>query len=109
LAGPLPSDGVAALREWAYAEVHPHSDVRRDKFQRWIHRYNWHRPHTSRFQIALNSEQPGEAPHLELISKVDMSRAELGLPGRDRARVSERLMPIFKPQINRKEYERSLI
>jgi transposase InsO family protein len=37
----------SALREWAYAEVHPHSDVRRDKLQRWIHRYNWHRPHSA--------------------------------------------------------------
>jgi transposase InsO family protein len=37
----------SALREWAYAEVHPHSDVRRAKLQRWIHRYNWHRPHSS--------------------------------------------------------------
>jgi transposase InsO family protein len=37
----------SALREWAYAEVHPHSDVRRDKLQRWLHRYNWHRPHSS--------------------------------------------------------------
>jgi transposase InsO family protein len=37
----------SSLREWAYAHIYPHSDVRTEKLSRWIHRYNWHRPHSS--------------------------------------------------------------
>jgi transposase InsO family protein len=37
----------SSLREWAYAHVYPHSNVRTAKLSRWIHRYNWHRPHSS--------------------------------------------------------------
>jgi transposase InsO family protein len=36
-----------ALREWAYATAFEHSDQRRDELPRWLHRYNWHRPHAS--------------------------------------------------------------
>jgi transposase InsO family protein len=36
-----------ALREWAYARAYPHSQQRADQLANWIHRYNWHRPHTS--------------------------------------------------------------
>jgi transposase InsO family protein len=34
-----------ALREWAYAKAYPTSDHRADEMPRWLHRYNWHRPH----------------------------------------------------------------
>jgi transposase InsO family protein len=34
-----------ALREWAYAQAYLTSDHRADELPRWIHRYNWHRPH----------------------------------------------------------------
>lgn len=35
----------SALREWAYAFAYQHSDERADMLDRWIHHYNWHRPH----------------------------------------------------------------
>ncbi len=34
-----------ALREWAYARAYAHSDRRADELPRWLHHYNWHRPH----------------------------------------------------------------
>jgi transposase InsO family protein len=42
-----------ALREWAYARAYPTSNHRADELPRWLHRYNWHRPHGS-----LNSKPP---------------------------------------------------
>ena len=36
-----------ALREWAYARAYDHSDRRTEELPRWLHRYNWHRPHAS--------------------------------------------------------------
>jgi len=36
-----------ALREWAYAQAYPTSDRRTAELPRWLHRYNWHRPHAS--------------------------------------------------------------
>ena len=42
-----------ALREWAYAQAYPTSDRRGEELPRWLHRYNWHRPHGS-----LNSQPP---------------------------------------------------
>jgi transposase InsO family protein len=36
-----------ALREWAYATAFETSDQRSDELPRWLHRYNWHRPHAS--------------------------------------------------------------
>lgn len=36
-----------ALREWAYATAYETSDRRADELPRWLHRYNWHRPHGS--------------------------------------------------------------
>jgi transposase InsO family protein len=35
----------SALREWAYAQAYPHSRRRTAELPRWLHRYNWHRPH----------------------------------------------------------------
>jgi transposase InsO family protein len=37
----------SALREWAYAYAYTHSDLRTAELPRWLHRYNWHRPHGS--------------------------------------------------------------
>ena len=37
----------SALREWAYAQAYSHSDRRTAELPRWLHRYNWHRPHGS--------------------------------------------------------------
>lgn len=36
-----------ALREWAYANLYRHSQQRALELPRWLHRYNWHRPHAS--------------------------------------------------------------
>ena len=36
-----------ALREWAYAHAYDSSDRRAEELPRWLHRYNWHRPHGS--------------------------------------------------------------
>jgi len=36
-----------ALREWAYAQAYPNSDRRAQELPVWLHRYNWHRPHSS--------------------------------------------------------------
>jgi len=36
-----------ALREWAYACAYHNSDQRSAELFRWLHRYNWHRPHGS--------------------------------------------------------------
>lgn len=35
----------SALREWAYGIAYNHSSERQDMLDRWIHHYNWHRPH----------------------------------------------------------------
>lgn len=34
-----------ALREWAYVRPYDHSDQRTEELPRWLHHYNWHRPH----------------------------------------------------------------
>jgi transposase InsO family protein len=34
-----------SLREWAYARAYNTSDERTAELPRWLHRYNWHRPH----------------------------------------------------------------
>jgi transposase InsO family protein len=36
-----------SLREWAYARAYHTSDERTAELPRWLHRYNWHRPHGS--------------------------------------------------------------
>jgi len=36
-----------SLREWAYAQSYSHSSHRADHLQPWLHRYNWHRPHSA--------------------------------------------------------------
>lgn len=35
----------SALREWAYGIPYNHSSDRQEMLERWIHHYNWHRPH----------------------------------------------------------------
>ncbi len=42
-----------ALREWAYAQAYPHSQRRAAELPVWLHRYNWHRPHS-----AIKSKPP---------------------------------------------------
>jgi len=36
-----------SLREWAYAQAYPNSQHRAAELPIWLHRYNWHRPHSS--------------------------------------------------------------
>lgn len=42
-----------SLREWAYAQAYQSSAERREALQPFVHRYNWHRPHS-----ALNHQPP---------------------------------------------------
>jgi len=42
-----------ALREWAYARTYANSYERAKAWLPWLHRYNWHRPHSS-----LNDQPP---------------------------------------------------
>jgi transposase InsO family protein len=37
----------SSIREWAYAASYNTSAHRADQLPRWLHRYNWHRPHSS--------------------------------------------------------------
>jgi transposase InsO family protein len=37
----------SSLREWAYASAFDTSAHRAEHLPRWLHRYNWHRPHSS--------------------------------------------------------------
>lgn len=48
------------LREWAYAQAYPTSALRTTALRRWIHHYNWHRPHS-----ALQSAPPISRLRLE--------------------------------------------
>jgi transposase InsO family protein len=34
-----------SIREWAYARAYNTSDERAAELPKWLHRYNWHRPH----------------------------------------------------------------
>lgn len=36
-----------ALREWAYGRTYRHSRTRTAHLGRWLHQYNWHRPHSA--------------------------------------------------------------
>ena len=36
-----------ALREWAYCRAYDNSQLRAQELPRWLHQYNWHRPHAS--------------------------------------------------------------
>src|SRR5438270_7208916 len=54
----------SALREWAYAQPYTHSNRRTAELPRWLHRYNWHRPHGS-----LDAQTP--------ISRLDLSEDNL--------------------------------
>jgi transposase InsO family protein len=53
-----------ALREWAYAQAYPTSNHRAAQLPAWLHRYNWHRPHSS-----LQSKPP--------ISRLGLARNNL--------------------------------
>jgi transposase InsO family protein len=44
-----------SLREWAYARAYNTSNERADELPRWLHRYNWHRPHGGiKFQTPIS-------------------------------------------------------
>jgi len=53
-----------ALREWAYARAYARSSHRIAELPRWLHGYNWHRPHAS-----LASQPP--------MSKLGLTRKNL--------------------------------
>ncbi len=51
----------ASLREWAYAAIYQTSAHRAEHLKPWLHRYNWHRPHS-----ALNHSPPMASLNLPL-------------------------------------------
>ena len=53
-----------SLREWAYAQAYSHSAHRAHHLQPWLHRYNWHRPHSA-------------LQHLPPISKLNLTMNNL--------------------------------
>ena len=56
-----------ALREWAYARSYLSSDQRAQQLPRWLHHYNWHRPHAS-----LNYDTPISTLQLPLNNLVGL-------------------------------------
>ena len=48
----------SALREWAYGIPYHHSSERTAMLSRWIHHYNWHRPHHGIDGVAPMSRLP---------------------------------------------------
>ena len=48
----------SALREWGYAIAYQHSSERTAMLSRWIHHYNWHRPHQGIGGLAPISRLP---------------------------------------------------
>ena len=48
----------SALREWAYGIPYNHSTERTAMLDRWIHHYNWHRPHQGIGGLAPVSRLP---------------------------------------------------
>jgi transposase InsO family protein len=61
-----------ALREWAYARAYARSEHRFADLPRWLHGYNWHRPHASFGSAATHEqnrtqqEQSAETSHLAI-------------------------------------------
>lgn len=54
----------SALREWAYGFAYNHSQERADMLERWIHHYNWHRPHQGIHGAAPASRLTGSRNNL---------------------------------------------
>lgn len=54
----------SALREWAYATAYNHSAERAELLERWIHHYNWHRPHQGINGVAPATRLPGSRNNL---------------------------------------------
>ena len=54
----------SALREWAYGIPYNHSSERTAMLERWIHHYNWHRPHQGIKGIAPMSRLPQSGNNL---------------------------------------------
>jgi len=54
----------SALREWAYAFAYKNSGERADLLDRWIHHYNWHRPHQGINGVSPISRLPGSRNNL---------------------------------------------
>ena len=53
-----PDERQLQLREWAYGIAYNHSKERQTMLERWIHHYNWHRPHQGIRGIAPISRLP---------------------------------------------------
>jgi transposase InsO family protein len=57
----------SALREWAYGIPYNHSRERNAMLERWIHHYNWHRPHQGINGVAPISRLPRSRNNLLLL------------------------------------------
>ena len=51
----------SSLREWAYARAYQNSKQRARELPRWLHHYNWHRPHAG-----IKRQQPISRAGLDL-------------------------------------------
>jgi transposase InsO family protein len=51
----------SSLREWAYARAYQNSKQRARELPRWLHHYNWHRPHAG-----IKGKQPVSRAGLDL-------------------------------------------
>jgi transposase InsO family protein len=51
----------SSVREWAYASSYDTSAHRAEQLPRWLHRYNWHRPHSS-----IGGKPPISRLHLDV-------------------------------------------
>jgi transposase InsO family protein len=61
----------SALREWAYGIPYNHSRERTAMLERWIHHYNWHRPH-----LGINGFTP--ISRLRSVAKQPLATSQLG-------------------------------
>ena len=73
-----------SLREWAYARAYNSSDERTAELPRWLHSYNWHRPHGS-----IGSKPP--------ISRLALNRNNLLRLHSYLSYVSQSIASVLKP------------
>ncbi len=74
-----------SLREWAYARAYNTSKERAAELPRWLHTYNWRRPHGSIGSMPPISRLALTSPQLVVDTSLFGTRAAWELVGLDRA------------------------